>query len=153
MDIDEVVKAALRKLKVDTSKIDPGSYRLDGTRLVIDLKGVLVKQEDEWHVPTTSVPTYESFALALQLMGIQADGFMEKLEVAMNMALSMDEKAKEYVAAFNKAHADTIAKFQASMKSLPPRRHAGKIVPKDVEIDLVVNPGPALVSSATVPAP
>jgi len=153
MDIDEVVKAALRKITIDTSKIDPGTFRLDGTRLVIDLKGVLVKQEDEWHPPTTSVPITEALPLALQLMGIQADPFMEKLEVALLMALSMDEKAREYVAAWNRKHADTVAKFRASMKALPPRRHAGKIIPKDVEVDLVINPGPALVASATVPAP
>jgi len=153
MDIEEVVKAALRKLKVDTGKIDPGSYRLDGTRLVIDLKGVLVKQEDEWHTPTTSVPLTEALPLALQLMGIQMEPFMEKLEVALTMALSMDEEAKEYIAAWNKKHAATVERFRQGMKALPPRRHAGKIVPKDVEVDLIVNLGPALVSSATVPAP
>lgn len=154
MDINEVVKAALaRAIKVDSTAIDPGDYRLDGTRIIMELSGVLSKGEAEFHVPTTSVPLIASIALALQLMGIQREQFLEKLEIAMNAAMAIDEKGEEFVRAFNEGYAATEAKVKASMKALPPRRHEGKLYPRNVKVDLVINPGPALVTTATVPAP
>jgi hypothetical protein len=85
-------------------------------------------------------------------MGIQEDLFLEKLEVSMTASLAMDDQAEAYVAAFNKKVAATTAKVHRSMKSLPPRKHEGKILPK-VQADVVFTPGPALVSTAVVPVP
>lgn len=151
MDINEVVKAALaRAIKVNSTAIDPGDYRLDGTRIIMDLSGVLSKGEAEFHPPTTSVPLIASIALALRLMGVQREQFLEKLEVAMNAALALDEQAEEFVKVFNDDYAATEAKVKSSMRALPPRRHEGKIYPRNVKVDLVINPGPALTASATV---
>jgi len=152
MDIHEVIKAALRSIKADPTQIDAGTYVLDGTRVIIDLRGTLTKGAEEWHVPTTSVPLIASIALALHSMGIQEDLFLEKLEVSMTAALAMDDQAEAYVDAFNKKVAATTAKVHRSMKSLPPRKHEGKILPK-VQADVVFTPGPALVSTAVVPVP
>jgi len=152
MDINEVIKAALRSIKADPTQIDAGTYVLDGTRVIIDLRGTLTKGAEEWHVPTTSVPLIPSIALALQLMGVQENLFLEKLEIAMQASLAMDEQAEAYVDAFNKKIAGTTAKVHRSMKSLPPRKHEGKILPK-VQADVVITPGPALITSAVVPVP
>jgi hypothetical protein len=157
MDINEVVKMAIQKaLKAKSAEIDAGEYRLDGTRIVADLKGKLTKGEEEWHTPTTSIPTVAALALAFKLMGIQRERFMEALEVAMTTALAMDEKAEAYVQAFNADYARCEAAVRSSMKTLPPRRHEGKVYTKDVDLDLVINLGPALRPAATgavVPAP
>jgi hypothetical protein len=154
MDLNEVVKAAIIKaLKADSKAIEEGTFRLDGTRVIIDLSGSITKFPAEWHTPTTSVPVTEAIPLALSMMGIQVENFMEKFELALNLAMSMDEKAKAVVAEFNTKQSATAKRFQETLDALPPRRHEGKIVPKDVKIDVVINLGPALVASATVAVP
>ena len=154
MDINELVKVAVQKsLKADSAKLEAGEHRLDGTRVIIDLKGLLVKGEAEWHVPTTSIPTVAALALAFKLMGVQREKFMETLEVAMQAALNADEQAEAYVQAFNEDYARCEAKIRASMKTLPPRRHEGKVYTNKVEMTVVVNAGPALVASALVAVP
>ena len=154
MDIREVVNAAVSKALAPNSKeIDSGSYRLDGTRVIIDLSGKLSKGEAEWHTPTTSIPTIATLALAVKLMGFQQERFLEQLEVAMNAAIAMDEQAEEYVKAFNDAYARTERKIQRSLKALPKKTREGKIQTRDVQVDVVVNAGPALVASALVAVP
>jgi len=153
MDINEVVKLALRAIKADPKAVDAGEYRLDGTRVIIDLSGKLVKGEAEYHPPTTSIPLIPAIALAVQMMGIQRERFMEVLEVAMNAAIASNEKGNEYIAAFNKDWAATANRVKEAPRNLPPRRHEGKVYPRDVAVDVVIEPGPALVASATVPAP
>jgi len=154
MDIREVVNAAVSKALAPNSKeIDSGSYRLDGTRVIIDLKGVLTKGEMEEYTPTTSIPTIATLALAVKLMGFQQERFLEQLEVAMNAAIAMDEQAEEYVKAFNDAYARTERKIQRSLKALPKKTREGKIQTRDVQVDVVVNAGPALVASALVAVP
>ena len=150
MDMNEVIKAAILKaLKADSKAIDEGTFRLDGTRVIIDLSGTITKFPPEWHTPTTSIPVTEAMPLALSLMGIQVENFMEKFELALNLAMSMDEKAKAVVAEFNSKREATANRFQETLDSLPPRRHEGKIIPKDVKIELVINLGPAMVATAT----
>ena len=154
MDIREVVNAAVSKALAPNSKeIESGSYRLDGTRVIIDLKGVLTKGEAEEYTPTTSIPTIATLALAVRLMGFQKDSFLEKLEVAMGAALAMDEQAEEYVKAFNESFAATERKVKRSLKALPKKTREGKILTANVRVDVVVNAGPALVATATVAVP
>lgn len=156
MDINELVKVAVQKaIKADSAKLDAGEYVLDGTRVIVDLKGKLVKGEAEWHTPTTSIPTVAALALAFKLMGVQREKFMETLEVAMQAALNAGDEAEAYVQAFNEDYAACEAKVRASMKALPPRRHEGKVYAKKLELDVVVNPGPAVaaLASALVAAP
>lgn len=156
MDINELVKVAVQKgLKADSAKLDAGEYNLDGTRVIVDLKGKLVKGEAEWHTPTTSIPTVAALALAFKLMGVQRERFLETLEVAMQAALNADEQAEAYVQAFNDDYARCEEKVRASMKALPPRRHEGKVYTNKVKMEVVVNPGPAVaaLASATVAAP
>lgn len=154
MDIQELVKVAVQKsLKADSAKLEVGEHRLDGTRVIIDLKGVLVKGEAEWHVPTTSIPTVAALALAFRFMGVQRDRVASIIEVAMQAALHQDEQAEAYIQAFNEDYAAMEAKVRESMASLPPRRHEGKVYTNKVKIRVVVNAGPALVASATVAAP
>lgn len=154
MDLNEVVKSAILKaLKADSKAIDEGTFRLDGTRVIIDLSGSLTKFPAEWHTPTTSVPITEAIPLALSMMGVQVDNFMEKFELALNLAMNMDEKAKAVVAEFNSKQTESARRFQETLDALPPRRHEGKIVPKDVRIEVVINLGPALVSTATATVP
>jgi len=154
MDIQELVKVAVQKsLKADSAKLEVGEHRLDGTRVIIDLKGVLVKGEAEWHVPTTSIPTVAALALAFRFMGVQRDRVASIIEVAMQAALHQDEQAEAYIQAFNEDYAAMEAKVRESMASLPPRRHEGKVYTNKVKMDVAVNAGPALVASATVAAP
>lgn len=154
MDINEVIKMALQKsLKAKSTEIDAGSYDLDGTRVIIDLSGKLSKGEAEWHTPTTSIPTIATLALAFKLLGIQRERFMETLEVAMNAALANDDQAEEYVKVFNADYSRCEEKVRQSLKALPKVRHEGKVYTKDVEADVVINAGPALVASALVGVP
>ena len=154
MDMNELVKTAILKaLKADPKAINEGTFRLDGTRVIVELGGTITKFPAEWHTPTTSIPLIPSLALMLRDMGFQREQVMEKLEVAMNAALAMNEQAEGYINEFNSDCAALTQKVRASAKTLPPHRHEGKIVPKDVKIEVVVNLGPALVASATVPAP
>jgi len=143
MDLNEVVKAAILKaLKADSKAIEEGTFRLDGTRVIIDLSGTITKFPAEWHTPTTSLPVTEAIPLALSLMGIQVENYMEKFELALNLAMKWTRKREA-----------TAKRFQETLDALPPRRHEGKIVPKDVRIEVVINLGPALVASATVTVP
>jgi hypothetical protein len=151
MDIIELVKVAVQKaLKADSAKLDAGTYNLDGTRVIVDLKGSLVKGEAEWHTPTTSIPTVAALALAFKMMGVQRDRFAAILEVAMQAALQQDEQAEAYVQAFNADYAAMEAKVRESMATLPPRRHEGKVYTNKVKMDVVVNAGPALAAAALV---
>lgn len=159
MDINELVKLAVQKgLKADSAKLDAGTYDLTGTRVIVDLKGSLVKGDAEWHVPTTSIPTVAALALAFKMMGVQRDRMASIIEVAMHAALHQDEQAEAYIQAFNADYAAMEAKVRESMASLPPRRHEGKVYTNKVVMSVVVNAGPALaasalVTTAVVPAP
>jgi ABC-type sulfate transport system substrate-binding protein len=132
-DLQEAIKIALQKaMQADSAKLETGEYDLTGTRVIIDLKGKMSKGAAEWHVPTTSIPTIATLALAIKMMGVQRDRFLSILEVAMQAAINQDEQASEYVKAFNEDVAVMEAKVRESMASLPPRRHEGKVYTKKV---------------------
>jgi len=132
------IKALLAKCwKNELLDLEPGHHLVDEV-LTIRVSGTVEKKGDQYVAPTTSLPTILTLALFWQKCGVTGDHALNMLREAITEAMTngtdMDgeiaARVKDVEKAVQTVKKDLIAK-------LPKQKRAGRVVTKDLEIEVV----------------
>ena len=143
------VKALIAKAwKDEEIELEPGHHEIDEV-LMVHVCGTVTKQGDTMASPTVSIPLIPTLALFWEKSGITQDHALRMLREAITEAMS--------------AGKDTGGEIQARMKhveiavetvkkelldKLPKQRRAGRVITKDLEIEVCPVLVDALVAAA-----
>jgi hypothetical protein len=132
------IKGLLAKCwKNELLDLEPGHHFFDEL-LTIRVSGSVQKMDDQFVAPTTSLPTILTLALFWQKCGVTRDHALNMLKEAITEAMAngtdMDgeiaARVKDVEQAVQTVKKDLIAK-------LPKQKRAGRVVTKDLEIEVV----------------
>jgi hypothetical protein len=129
----QAVKAKFAKV-VKENPLTPGTYNLNGQRLIIELSGSVTKGEDESYTPTVCIPVTAALMLAFEKLGCIGPAFENMLFSAMKEALEADEKANERIKERLKAVAAVEERLQRQLGDLPKKTRTGKFLAKNASI-------------------
>ena len=136
--MDNNIKALIAKAwKDEDLDLDPGRHYFDDV-VTVRLSGIIEKQADQLVAPTTSVPLIATLALFWEKAGIARDDALNMLREAITEAMSegtdkneqIESHIKDVEAAVKAVKDDLIAK-------LPKARRSGKVVTKDLEVEIL----------------
>jgi hypothetical protein len=143
------VKALIAKAwKDEELDLDPGRHYFDDV-LTVRVTGTVEKQADQLVAPTTSVPLILTLALFWEKAGITREHALNMLREAITEAMTeggdknerIESHLKDVEAAVKAVKDDLIAK-------LPKARRSGKVVTKDLEVELLPVADEVLVPAA-----
>ena len=132
------IKGLLAKCwKDELLDLEPGFHHFDEV-MTVRVSGSVEKKDDQYVAPTTSLPTILTLALFWQKCGVTGDHALNMLKEAITEAMTngtdMDgeiaARVKDVEKAVQTVKKDLIAK-------LPKQRRAGRVVTKDLEVELV----------------
>ena len=138
MNLDGLQRLALEKItaggKEARASVSPGVHIV--RPFTVRIEGTLKVSEDYETTPTTSIPLIPTIALALKKMGVQREGFMEKLRESMEEVLGTEDCTLREVLAAESGLAEFEAELRAKVfDQLPKIPHKGAVTPA-----LVVTP-------------
>jgi hypothetical protein len=134
----EQLKALLAKVWKDVDlDLEPGRHHIDEV-LTVRVTGTVEKQADQLVAPTTSVPLILTLALFWEKAGIARDHALRMLREAISEAMvegadkseRIETRMKDVEAAVKAVKDELIAK-------LPKARRAGRVVTKDLEVEVI----------------
>jgi len=134
----DAVKGLIAKCwKDEPLDLATGRHYFDET-IAVRITGTVERQADQLVAPTTSIPLVATLALFWQKCGVTRDHALRLLREAITEALKdgadKDERIKSYIL-------DCEAAVQAVkdelISKLPKAKRAGRIVTKDLRVELV----------------
>lgn len=132
------IKAVIAKAwKDEELDLDPGRHYFDEV-LTVRVSGSVEKQADQLVAPTTSVPLILTLALFWEKAGIARDHALRMLREAVTEAMiegtdkgeRIESRMKDVEAAVKAVKDELIAK-------LPKARRAGRVVTKDLDVEVL----------------
>lgn len=132
------IKALIAKAwKDEELDLDPGKHYFDEV-LTVRVSGAVEKQADQLVAPTTSVPLILTLALFWEKAGIARDHALRMLREAITEAMiegadkseRIESRMKDVEAAVKAVKDELIGK-------LPKARRAGRVVTKDLEVEVL----------------
>ena len=134
----ENIKALIAKAwKDEDLDLDPGRHFFDEV-LTIRVSGTVEKQADQLVAPTTSVPLIPTLALFWEKAGITRDRALDMLREAITEAMTEGTDKNEHIEArINEVEAAIKAVKDELIAKLPKARRSGKVVTKDLEVEVV----------------
>ena len=143
------VKALIAKAwKDEELDLDPGRHYFDEV-LTVRVSGTVEKQADQLVAPTTSVPLILTLALFWEKAGITREHALNMLRGAITEAMTegtdknerIESHLKDVEAAVKAVKDDLLAK-------LPKARRSGKVVTKNLEVEVLPVADEVLVPAA-----
>lgn len=136
--MDSTLKALIvKKFKDAELDLDVGRHWIDET-VVVRVSGTVERHEDQWILPTVSIPLIPVIAFFWERLGVERDAAMGVLREAI--AEAMQAKVNEFPSI--KSKMDDVAEAVAAVKrdligGLPKMRRAGRTDVSDLKV--VVN--------------
>lgn len=136
--MDNNLKGLLAKVwKDEAVDLEPGHYDMDET-LVVRITGSVEKHGDQMVAPTVSIPLITTLALFWEKAGIARDHALALLREAILEAMADGADKDERI----KARMEDVAKAVEAVKkgliaTLPKQKRAGRIVTKDMEVEIL----------------
>lgn len=136
--MDSNVKALLAKLwKDEPLDLEVGTTFVDEV-VTIHVSGSVVKHVDQMVAPTTSIPMIPVLALFWEKAGVSRDHALRMLREAITEAMqngkSKDEQIESRIKDVEKAVEAVKTELIAK---LPKQKRAGRIVTKDLEVEIL----------------
>ncbi len=134
----ENIKALIAKAwKDEELNLDPGRHYFDDV-LTIRVSGTVEKQADQLVAPTTSVPLIPTLALFWEKAGIAREHAMNMLREAITEAMTEGTDKNERIEShINDVEAAIKAVKDELIAKLPKARRSGKVVTKDLDVEIV----------------
>jgi len=123
--------------KDEDAELEPGKHFFD-EEFVVRISGSVEQRPDELVAPTVSIPLIPALALFWEKAGIARGPALEMLKQALLEAMdkgtkedpNIQERLKDVEAATKAIRQDLIAK-------LPPMKRSGKLLLKDLDVEIV----------------
>jgi len=123
--------------KNEDAELEPGKHSFD-EEFVVRISGSVEQRPDELVAPTVSIPLIPALALFWEKAGIARGPALEMLKQALLEAMDkgmkedpkIQERLKDVEAATKAIRQDLIAK-------LPPMKRSGKLLLKDLDVEIV----------------
>lgn len=134
----ENIKALIAKAwKDEELDLDPGRHYFDDV-LTIRVSGTVEKQADQLVAPTTSVPLIPTLALFWEKAGIAREHAMNMLREAITEAMTEGTDKNERIEARMKDVETAVKAVKDELiAKLPKARRSGKVVTKDLEVEIM----------------
>ncbi len=134
----ENIKALIAKAwKDEELDLDPGRHYFDDV-LTIRVSGTVEKQNDQLVAPTTSVPLIPTLALFWEKAGIAREHAMNMLREAITEAMTEGTDKSERIEARMKDVETAVKAVKDELiAKLPKARRSGKVVTKDLDVEIV----------------
>ena len=134
----ENIKALIAKAwKDEELDLDLGRHYFDEV-LTVRVSGTVEKQADQLVAPTTSVPLIPTLALFWEKAGITRDRALDMLREAITEAMTEGTDKNEHIEArINDVEAAIKAVKDELIAKLPKARRSGKVVTKDLEVEIM----------------
>jgi hypothetical protein len=144
------IKALIAKAwKDEEVNLEPGQrYEFDEV-LMVHVTGTVTKQGDTSCSPTVSIPLIPTLALFWEKSGIAQDHALRMLREAITDAMSSGKDTSDEIQARIK-HVETAIQTvkEELLDKLPKQRRAGRVVTKDLRIEVLPVLDDALVTAA-----
>jgi len=136
--MDKDLKALIAKCwKNETLDLEPGRHDFDEV-ITIRVSGTVVKQNNTLALPTTSLPLIAIIALFWEKSGICRDHALRMLKEAVTEAMQSGETKDEHIEArMNDVQKSLDAVKKGLIAKLPKQRRAGRVITKDLEIEVL----------------
>ena len=136
--MDHNVKGLLAKCwKDELLDLDPGFHHFDEV-MTVRVSGSVEKKDDQFVAPTTSLPTILTLALFWQKCGVTGDHALNLLKEAITEAMtSGTSKDKEIASRVKDVEQAVEAVKRDLIAKLPKQKRAGRVVTKDLHVELV----------------
>ena len=147
--MDANIKALIAKTwKNETVDLEVGTTFVDEV-LTIRVSGTVVKQKDAMVAPTTSLPLIKILALFWEKAGITRDHALRMLKEAATDAIANGKDTDEQIEArMNDVEAAVKAVKTDLIAKLPKVKRSGRVVTKDLQIEVLPVGEDALVPAA-----
>lgn len=133
----ENVKALIAKCWKDQElDLEPGRHHVDET-LTVRIVGTIEKQADQLVAPTAQLPLIPIIALFWQRCGVTREHAMEALREALTEALKNGTDKSEKIKAHIKDVEAAIQAVKDGLAKLPKTKRAGRVVTKDLQIEVL----------------
>ena len=134
----ENIKALIAKAwKDEELDLDLGRHYFDEV-LTIRVSGTVEKQADQLVAPTTSVPLIPTLALFWEKAGIAREHALNMLREAITEAMTEGTDKNERIEShINDVETAIKAVKDELIAKLPKARRSGKVVTKDLEVEIV----------------
>jgi hypothetical protein len=134
----ENIKALIAKAwKDEELDLDLGRHYFDEV-LTVRVSGTVEKQADQLVAPTTSVPLIPTLALFWEKAGITRDRALDMLREAITEAMTEGTDKNERIEShINDVEAAIKAVKDELIAKLPKARRSGKVVTKDLEVEIL----------------
>ena len=134
----ENIKALIAKAwKDEEIDLDLGRHYFDEV-LTIRVSGTVEKQGDQLVAPTTSVPLIPTLALFWEKAGIAREHAMNMLREAITEAMTEGTDKNERIEShINDVETAIKAVKDELIAKLPKARRSGKVVTKDLDVEIV----------------
>lgn len=123
--------------KDEDAELEPGKHFFD-EEFVVRVSGSVEQRPDELVAPTVSIPLIPALALFWEKAGIARGPALEMLKQAMLEAMDKGTKEDPDIQARMKdVEAATKAIRQDLIAKLPPMMRSGKLLVKDLDVEIV----------------
>ena len=126
----------VKKFKDAEADLDVGRHYIDET-VVLRISGTVERHEDQWILPTISIPLIPTIAFFWERLGVEKDAAMSILREAIAEAM----RAKVNESPSIKSKMDDVAEAVAAVKrdligELPKMRRAGRTDVSDLAVSM-----------------
>ncbi len=135
--MDSTLKALLAKAwKDEALDLEPGRHDLD-EMVMVRVTGSVTKAADQMVAPTVSIPLITTLALFWEKAGIARDHALRLLREAILEAMADGANTDERIEARMKDVEKAVEAVKKDLISkLPKQKRAGRVVTKDLEIEV-----------------
>jgi hypothetical protein len=136
--MDNTLKALLAKAwKDEALDLEPGRHDLD-EMIMVRITGSVTKAADQMVAPTVSIPLITTLALFWEKAGIARDHALRLLREAILEAMADGANTDERIEARMKDVATAVEAVKKDLISkLPKQKRAGRVVTKDLEVEVL----------------
>lgn len=136
--MDNTLKALLAKAwKDEALDLEPGRHDLD-EMIMVRITGSVTKAADQMVAPTVSIPLITTLALFWEKAGIARDHALRLLREAILEALADGANTDERIEARMKDVATAVEAVKKDLiGKLPKQKRAGRVVTKDLEVEVL----------------
>ena len=136
--MDSTLKALLAKAwKDEALDLEPGRHDLD-EMVMVRVTGSVTKAADQMVAPTVSIPLITTLSLFWEKAGIARDHALRLLREAITEAMENGKGTDERIEARMKDVATAVEAVKKDLISkLPKQKRAGRVVTKDLEVEVL----------------
>ncbi len=123
--------------KNNKPELQPGKHSID-EEFVVRVHGTVEKLGDELAAPTVSIPLIPALAFLFDRLGMERDEALVVLRDALKQAMKKGEKEDAAIAARMADVTDVVKAVRKDLiGQLPPMKRSGKVVTKDLQVELL----------------